>query len=65
MENNKNEEDFSITEKFLMIFFWFRAVLIGDWNLRKDGYTLKHRNRLICIAIGILFYSIIVLYANV
>lgn len=65
MQNtDKSSEDYTIIEKFFMILFWPREMYIGDWHLKSEGYTIKHRSRLICIVIGIIIYTIIILYYN-
>jgi hypothetical protein len=63
-ENEKQSEDYSIIEKILMTLFWFREMYIGDWFLKRDGYTTKYKSRIICIITGMALYAILILCNN-
>lgn len=64
INNDKQSEDYTIIEKIVMILFWPREMYIGDWHLKREGYIIKHRSRLICIFIGMILYAILILSNN-
>ncbi len=62
--NEKSDEDFSILVKIVIVLFWF-----SEWKyrtgLKELGYTTKSRSRTICVIIGIILYSLIIILANI
>lgn len=62
-KEKKEDEDYSILYKILMIFIWWKEIQYGDWDLKAKGYKVKYRSRLICIGIGIIIYTLIILMA--
>jgi|GEM_PF-1027657 len=57
-------ESYGIIELILMPLFWF-GMLFKGWSLARDGYVRMRKQRLIGIAVGILFYGFIILEANI
>ena len=62
-EEEKENEDYSIFEKIILVLLWFMAYK-WDNDLKENGYKTKYRSKIICVIVGILFYTSIVLFAN-
>jgi hypothetical protein len=61
LERNR---DYSVTEKIMMVLFWYQYFL-WDWGLRKNGYIVKANSRLKMIGLGILLYTVFIIYISV
>lgn len=61
---NRNNEDYTGIEKFFIIIFWFMQYAVGEHDLKEKGYVKKYRSRNLCIVLGIMLYSLIILLAN-
>jgi len=61
--SNREEEDFSFPEKLVIVILWFREYMYRT-ELKKNGYIKKSKTRKICILIGIVLYSLVILIAN-
>lgn len=59
----RGKEDFSFLYKTYIVLLWWKEIQNGDWDLNEKGYVVKHRNRILCICIGIVLYTIIILLA--
>lgn len=66
LPEDKKNEDYSIIEKIIIVILWFMVYqIIGEKDLKKNGYITKHRSRIICVIIGIILYATIILLANI
>ena len=54
-------EDYDVFEKFWIILFWPRELIMHGWGLRRDGYITKAENRIKLIGIGVILYAITLL----
>jgi hypothetical protein len=59
---DRKVESYSVLDIVFMILFWYRDIL-WDWYLKREGYERKRKQRLIAISSGILFYTLIMLWA--
>lgn len=63
-DNKSNkDEDYSFIEKILMILVPFDFYKY-DTDLKKNGYFTKRKSKILCVTLGFLFYTIIILLAN-
>lgn len=60
--DEKENADFTIFEKIVMVLFWVHT-LKYDTDLKVNGYSKKYRSRRFCIVFGIAFYSLIIVFA--
>lgn len=58
----KENEDFTIFEKIVMILFWVQTLKYNT-DLKVKGYSRKYRTRRFCIFLGIILYSLIIVFA--
>jgi hypothetical protein len=59
----RKEENYTIIDFVLTALFWFGAIF-RDWELAKEGYVKMRRQRLFAIGIGILFHTLLIIYAS-
>jgi hypothetical protein len=57
-----DKEDFSILYKIFIILLWWKEIQNGDWELKKKGFRQKYKSRITYIIIGMIFYTLIILY---
>ncbi len=57
-------KDYSLVEKIIMFLFWYQYIL-WDWNLRRKGFKVKANSRLKMIGLGILLYTLFIIYISV
>ena len=60
--DEKENADFTIIEKIVMVLFWVQT-LKYDTDLKVNGYSKKYRSRRFCIFFGIVLYSLIIVFA--
>lgn len=53
----RRNESFGVIPLILMIIFWPKYIF-RDWQLNKEGYSKKRKERLYAIGFGIMLYSI-------
>lgn len=60
---NEEDEDYTFMDKLGIIIFWFYEFKV-DTDLKERGLMKKYKSKRICILIGILLYSIVIILAN-
>lgn len=60
--DEKGNADFTFFEKIVMVLFWVQT-LKYDTDLKVNGYSKKYRSRRFCIVLGIMLYSLIIVFA--
>lgn len=58
------DQDYSVIEKIGIVLLWFTSYRY-DTDLKKNGYITKHRSKVICVILGIILYTIIIVLANI
>ena len=65
IKEDKKNIDYSLLMKILIVLFWPMWYQFTENDLKENGYYKKRRNKIICIIIGIVFYTIIIVIANI
>lgn len=58
----RKTESYSVLNLILMTLFFYREIF-RDWDLKKEGYLKKHKQRLYTLALGLMFYIFIFVWA--
>jgi hypothetical protein len=56
----RKEESYDLFELIIMSVFWLRYIF-RDWNLDREGYVKKSKQRLYSLFTGIILYSILII----